>query len=107
VARGIEGLLALASLDLAGWTTCPDLTATLTTTACSEPCRKFVLHESVVGTTGPTSMSAVPSEPDMAPTTPVEIDPERQKARFQRKPGCSMITVADPTGSAHALRGKH
>jgi len=26
-------LLALASLDLAVWTSCPDLTATLTTTA--------------------------------------------------------------------------
>jgi hypothetical protein len=28
----IDGLLALASLDLAAWTSCPDLTATLTTT---------------------------------------------------------------------------
>ena len=29
----IDGLLALASLDLAIWTSCPDLTATLTTMA--------------------------------------------------------------------------
>src|ERR1700755_1570413 len=26
---------------------------------------------------------------------------------FQRKPDCCMITAADPTGSAHALREKH
>src|ERR1700687_389001 len=32
----IDGLLALASLDLAVWTSCPDLTATLTT-SCASP----------------------------------------------------------------------
>jgi hypothetical protein len=31
--RFISGSLALASLDLAVWTSCPDLAATLTTTA--------------------------------------------------------------------------
>jgi hypothetical protein len=81
VARGIEGLLALASLDLAASTSCPDLTATLTTTAGRELRPKFGWHEPVVGTTGPTSMSAVPGTRHGA-DNPIRSRSVRKGGRF-------------------------